>query len=267
MGTLNSPIAEQFMVPVSMDVLVAKKWSDPLKNIGVYKDPDRSSAGETSEDVYSNYMTKKIKNGDMMKVNVALHEINPDILAIIDGGAISVSKEVASVQDRIETFMPGKWGFNKDILLESRNADGSVIKPSDVTALINGQDQKLTENTDYTVGKTSIGDTYLSFKTGGKLNANSPAEVVIKVKYSCTPDANLKKVKHHASGVPAGFVMVIEEKWQHEGKEKGIRFKLEDCQNVKGFHKAISDSDGTTAGYPCEITGKVVGHEFFGFDA
>lgn len=267
MGTLTNPIAEQFMVPVSMDVLVAKKWSDPLKNIGVYKDPDRASAGETSDDTYSNYMTKKIKNGDMMKINVALHEINPDILAIIDGGSLTVSKEVASVQDRIETFLPGKWGFNKDILLESRNADGSVIEPTEVKALIDGQDQTLQKNTDFTVGKTAIGDTYLSFKIGGKLKADSPSEVVIKVKYSCTPDVSLKKIKHHSSGIPTGFVMVIEEKWQHNGKEKGIRFKLEDCQNVKGFHKAISDSDGTTAGYPCEITGRVIGHEFFGFDA
>lgn len=267
MGTLTNPIAEQFMVPVSMDVLVAKKWSDPLKNIGVYKDPDRASAGETSDDTYSNYMTKKIKNGDMMKINVALHEINPDILAIIDGGSLTVSKEVASVQDRVETFLPGKWGFNKDILLESRNADGSVIEPTEVKALIDGQDQTLQKNTDFIVGKTAIGDTYLSFKTGGKLKADAPSEVVIKVKYSCTPDVSLKKIKHHSSGIPAGFVMVIEEKWQHNGKEKGIRFKLEDCQNVKGFHKAISDNDGTTAGYPCDITGRVIGHEFFGFDA
>lgn len=250
-----------------MDVLVAPKWSAPLRNIGVYKDPDRASAGETSEDVYANWQTKKIKNGDMMKINVALHEINPDILAIIDGGAISVSKEVASVQDRTETFLPGRWGFNKDILLESRNADGSVIEPSEVSALIDGQDQVLVKNTDFTVGKTAIGDTYISFKTGGKLKVDAPAEVAIKVKYSCTPDASLKKIKHHASGIPTGFVMVIEEKWMHQGKEKGIRFKLEDCQNVKGFHKAISDSDGTTAGYPCEITGRVIAHEFFGFDA
>lgn len=60
--TLKNPIQEQYMVPVSMSVFVAKKWSDPLRNIGVYKDPDRASAGETSDDVYSNWQTKKIKN-------------------------------------------------------------------------------------------------------------------------------------------------------------------------------------------------------------
>lgn len=265
--TLKNPIQEQYMVPVSMSVFVAKKWSDPLRNIGVYKDPDRASAGETSDDVYSNWQTKKIKNWDMMKVSVSLHEINPDTLAIIDGGAITVNKEISSVTDRIETFMPGQWGFNKDVLLESRNADGSIIEPTEVKALIAGQDQALVKNTDYVVGKTAIGDTYLSFKTWGKLTATAPAEVSVRVKYSCTPDATLKKIKHHSSGIPAGFVMVIEEKWQHQWVEKGIRFKLEDCQNVKGFHKAISDSDGTTAGYPCEITGRVIGHEFFGFGA
>lgn len=101
----------------------------------------------------------------MMKVSVSLHEINPDTLAIIDGGAITVNKEISSVTDRIETFMPGQWGFNKDVLLESRNADGSIIEPTEVKALIAGQDQALVKNTDYVVGKTAIGDTYLSFKT------------------------------------------------------------------------------------------------------
>ena len=134
--SLKNPIAEQYMVPVSMEVFASKKWSDALKNIGVYKDQERSSGGETSEDVYSNWQTKKIKNGDMMKINITLHEINPSILAIIDNGTVTVSKEIASVVDRVETFTPGKWGYSKDILLESRNADGSVIIPTEVKALI-----------------------------------------------------------------------------------------------------------------------------------
>ena len=125
----------------------------------------------------------------------------------------------------------------------------------------------MVKDTDYTVGKTFVGDTYISFKTGGKLTTDTPMEGVITIKYSCTPDASLQKMKHAASAIPTGFVMLLEEKWMHNGKEKGIRFKLEDCQNVKAFHKPISDADNTTAGYPCEITGRVIGHEFFGFDA
>lgn len=265
MATLNQPISAKHMVQSSMDVLIAKKWSNPLRNVGFYKDPDRSSAGETSEDVYANGMLKKIKNGDMMKVSITLHELNPDILAIIDGGSVEVKNEVASVQDRIESFLPSKWGYNNDILLESRNADGSVIEPTEVKAVIDGQDQVLQKETDYTVGKTQLGDTFISLKTGGKLKEDSPATVSIHIKYSCTPDETLVKMKHLASGIPTGFVMVLEEKRTLDGKDRGIRFKLENCQNVKGFHKAIADSDNTTAGYPCEITGRVVAHEFFGF--
>lgn len=250
-----------------MDVLIAQSWSQGLRNVGVYSDPNRSSAGETSEETYSNWQTKKIKNGDMMKVDITLHEINPAILAIIDGGAVKVSKEVAQVTDRIEKFLPGQWGFIKDVLLESRNADGSMITPSEVKALIDGVDTVLVNGTDYEIGKTAIGDTFVKFKQGTKLSADTPAQATISIKYSCTPDATLQKMKHETSGVPLGFVMVLEEKWNYNGKEMGIRFKLEDCKNTKAFHKAINDGDSSSAGYPCEITGRVVGHEFFGFGA
>lgn len=265
--TVKNPIDERYMVRTSMDVLIAQSRSQGLRNVGVYSDPNRSSAGETSEETYSNWQTKKIKNGDMMKVDITLHEINPAILAIIDGGAVKVSKEVAQVTDRIEKFLPGQWGFTKDVLLESRNADGSMITPSEVKALINGVDTALVKGTDYEVGKTAIGDTFVKFKQGAKLSADTPAQATISIKYSCTPDATLQKMKHETSGVPLGFVMVLEEKWNYNGKEMGIRFKLEDCKNTKAFHKAINDGDSSSAGYPCEITGRVVGHEFFGFGA
>ena len=265
--TVKNPIDERYMVRTSMDVLIAQSWSQGLRNVGVYSDPNRSSAGETSEETYSNWQTKKIKNGDMMKVDITLHEINPAILAIIDGGAVKVSKEVAQVTDRIEKFLPGQWGFTKDVLLESRNADGSMITPSEVKALIDGVDTALVKGTDYEIGKTAIGDTFVKFKQGAKLTADTPAQATISIKYSCTPDATLQKMKHETSGVTLGFVMVLEEKWNYNGKEMGIRFKLEDCKNTKAFHKAINDGDSSSAGYPCEITGRVVGHEFFGFGA
>lgn len=265
--TVKNPIDERYMVRTSMDVLIAQSRSQGLRNVGVYSDPNRSSAGETSEETYSNWQTKKIKNGDMMKVDITLHEINPAILAIIDGGAVKVSKEVAQVTDRIEKFLPGQWGFTKDVLLESRNADGSMITPSEVKALIDGVDTALVKGTDYEIGKTAIGDTFVKFKQGAKLSTDTPAQATISIKYSCTPDATLQKMKHETSGVPLGFVMVLEEKWNYNGKEMGIRFKLEDCKNTKAFHKAINDGDSSSAGYPCEITGRVVGHEFFGFGA
>ena len=265
--TVKNPIDERYMVRASMDVLIAQSWSKALKNVGVYSDPNRTSAGETGDETYSNWKTKKIKDGDMMKVDITLHEINPSILAIIDGGSVKVTKEAASVTDRIEKFMPGQWGFNKDVLLESRNADGTVIEPSEVKALINGVDTTLVKGTDYEVGKTAIGDTFVKFKSGTKLAETTPSEATISIKYSCTPDATLQKMKHETSGVPLGFVMVLEEKRTYNGKEMGIRFKLEDCKNTKSFHKAINDGDSTSAGYPCEITGRVVGHEFFGFGA
>lgn len=263
---IKNPMSEKHMVKVSQDVFVAKKWSDPLKNVGVYNNPDRTSAGETTEDKYANWETKLIKKGDTMNIKVDLHEINPAIIDIIEYGAIKVSKEIESIVDRVEEFAPGQWSFTKDILLKSRNADKSVITPTEVKALVNGTWTKLVKDTDYSIGVNIIGDTWVKFIEWGVFTLDSPSVSSISIKYSATPDQTLEKIEHFDSALPIGFVMILEEKWKVNGKECGIRFKLDNCKNVKAFHKPISDGDNTTAGYPCDITGNVIGHEFFWFN-
>lgn len=262
--TIQAPMKKEYMVNASMNVLIAKNWHSPLRNVGVYSDPAREAWGETSDEVYSNWRTKRIKNGDLMNLNVSLHEINPEILAIIDWGAVEYEQEVATVTDRLEKFMVGQWWFDRDVILSSRNADGTAITPT-VKILLWGVETTLTSWTDYNVGVTAIGDTYITFIQGTNLPANAPAEWVINVTYSCTPDATLQKIKHFQAWVPSGFVMVLEEKWTVDWKDVGIRFKLEDCKNVKGFHTPVNDADDLTSWYPCQITGTVIGHEFFGF--
>ncbi len=263
--SLTNPISAKHMVKVSQDVFIAKKRSDALKNVWVYNNPDRAGAWETAEDVYANWKSKKIKNGDMMNVKIDLHEINPSILDIIENGVIRVENEVASVTDRTEEFKPWEWGYNKDVLLSSRNADKSVITPTEVKALINWAWVDLVLNTDYTVWVNMIWDTRVKFIKGWELDENAPSISSITVKYSATPDDTLQKIEHFESAMPTWFVMILEEKREYEGKEVWIRFKLENCQNVKAFHKPISDSDNTTSWYPCDITWKVVWHEYFWF--
>jgi hypothetical protein len=50
------------MIPNSMEVFIAKKWSDNFLQLGFYNDQSLSNAGETSEDVYSNGKLKKTKD-------------------------------------------------------------------------------------------------------------------------------------------------------------------------------------------------------------
>jgi hypothetical protein len=52
--SLKAPLNPGHMIPNSMEVYFAAKWSDNLMHLGFYKDQSLESAGETNEDVYSN---------------------------------------------------------------------------------------------------------------------------------------------------------------------------------------------------------------------
>ena len=71
------------MIPNSMEVYVAKKWSDTLLQIGFYKDQSLAAAGESVEDVYSNGTIKKTRDGDKVTVNFSVHELTVEKLEIL----------------------------------------------------------------------------------------------------------------------------------------------------------------------------------------
>jgi hypothetical protein len=52
--TLKAPIKPGHMVPNSMEIYIAKRWSDNLMQVGFYKDQSLAFGGENSDDVYSN---------------------------------------------------------------------------------------------------------------------------------------------------------------------------------------------------------------------
>jgi hypothetical protein len=78
--SLNAPLNPGHMIPNSMEVYIAKKWSDNLLQLGFYKDQSLAAAGESVDDVYSNGIIKKIKNGNKMTVNITTHELTVDKL-------------------------------------------------------------------------------------------------------------------------------------------------------------------------------------------
>ena len=59
-------------------------------------------------------------------------------------------------------------------MLKYSNADDSAIEPTSVTALIDGTEVTLVEDTDYSVGVDLFGSTYIKLISGSKLDANSP---------------------------------------------------------------------------------------------
>ena len=122
------------MVPNSMEVYIAKKWSDPLLHLGFYKDQSLAAAGESVEDVYSNGTIKKTRDGDKVTVNITAHELTVDKLEILQYGLVKLNP--GTVTGEVEKFNPGDWSFDKDIMLKYSNADDSAIAPTSVTALI-----------------------------------------------------------------------------------------------------------------------------------
>lgn len=260
--TLKAPINAGHMVPNAMEIFIAKRWSDPLMQVGYYKDQDLATAGETSDDVYSNGSLKKIKDWNKVKVSFSLHELTNEKLEILQLGLISM--KAGTVVGEVENFMPGSWSFDKDILLKYSNQDGTPADVTKVEALINGVVKPLTKGTDYEVIVTSLGATAIKLKKGTLLTDTAPVNVKLTVTYSATAN-DVKVVEHKANSLAKGFVMVLVNEFEYDGKKKSIKLYVEDCQASKALMKQIADNDGTTAWIPVEITGTIVKQDNLGF--
>ena len=260
--TLKAPLNPWHMIPNSMEVYIAKKWSDNFLQLGFYKDQSLANAGETTEDVYSNWKIKKMKDGDKITVNITAHELTVEKLAILQSWLVEV--HAWTVTAEVERRNPGDWSFDKDIILKYSNADWTAIDPTSVTALIEGTEQTLVEDTDYEVWATMFWATYIKLltgETGGKLDATSPNSVRISITYSSV-NANAKVMDHKANALAAPFVMVLKNEYVYNGETKRITTYLDNCQASKATLQQIADDDDTTVGFPVEITGTVIKQDF-----
>lgn len=260
--SLNAPLNPGHMIPNSMEVYFAAKWSDPLMHLGFYKDPELASAGETNEDVYANWTLKKTKDWNKITVNFTAHELTVEKLAILQAGLVEV--HAWTVTAEVERSNPGDWSFEKDILLKYSNANGTAISPTSVTALIGWVETELTADTDYQVGVTQMGATYIKLIQGTKLTANAPANVRITVTYSAT-NAWAKVMDHKANSIAKPFVMVLVNEFEYDGEKKTIKTYVDNCLADKAMLQQIADSDNTTVGFPLTITGTIKSQEFVGF--
>lgn len=260
--TLKAPLNPWHMIPNSMEVFIAKKWSDNFLQLWFYKDQSLANAGETVEDVYSNGTLKKTRDWDKITVNITAHELTVEKLAILQSGLVEV--HAWSVTAEVETRNPGEWSFDKDIILQYSNADWTAISPTSVTAFINGTETSLTASTDYTVWATMFGATYIKLltgETGGKLTSDAPNTVRITVTYSST-NTTAKVMDHKSNALAAPFVMVLKNEYEYNGETKRITTYLDNCLASKATLQQIADNDDTTVGFPVEITGVVIKQDF-----
>jgi len=263
--TLRAPLNPGHMVPNSMEVYIGKRRGGNLMQLGFYKDQDMQGAGESVEDVYSNGTLKKTKDGNKITLNLSVHELTTEKIEILQSGLVEVMP--GTVAGEVERIAPWDWSYDRDILLKFSNGDDSAVTPTSVSALIDGVETALVEDTDYTVqvnmfGATSI--TMLHGETGGKLDENSPYNSRITVTYSTTSDS-VQVMDHKANAIATPFVMVLVNEFEYNGEKKYIRTFLDNCQASKATIQQIADSDNTTAGMPVEITGFVIKQDFKGF--
>lgn len=267
--TIKAPINPGHMVPNSMEVYIAKKWSDPLLQLGLYKDQSLAAAGESVDDVYSNGTIKKTKDWDKVTVSITAHELTVEKLEILQYWLVSLNP--GTVTGEVEEYLPGTWAFDKDIMLKYSNADNTAVTVSSVKALIDWVEETLVADTDYTVWVNMFGSTYIkllekdSTHATRKLDVAAPVEVKLTITYSAT-NAEWKVMEHKANAIAKPFVMVLVNEFEYDGEKKYIRTWLDNCQASKATLQQIADSDNTTVGFPVEITGNVLKQEWKGFN-
>ena len=263
--TLKAPLNPWHMIPNSMEVFIANKWSDNFLQLWFYKDQSLANAWETVEDVYSNGTIKKMRDWDKITVNITAHELTVEKLAILQSGLVEV--HAWSVTAEAEVVNPWDWNYDKDVILKYSNADWTAISPTSITALINGTETSLTAETDYEVWATMFGATYIkllckdSEHTSRKLDVDSPNSVRLTVTYSST-NTTAKLMDHKSNALAAPFVMVLKNEYVYNGETKKITTYLDNCLASKATLQQIADNDDTTVWFPVEITGTVIKQDF-----
>jgi len=261
--TLKAPIKPGHMVPNSMEIYIAKRWSDNLMQVGFYKDQSLAFGGENSDDVYSNWTLKKIRDWNKMTVSFSAHELTNEKLEVLQ---LWLTEYTAwTVASEVQVANPGEWSFTKDILLKYSNQDWTPCTIASVKALIDWTETTLVADTDYTVSATSTGSTAIKLlQTNATLTETAPASVKITITYSSTA-ADIVNVSHGENVVAEPFVMVLVNTFKYWNSTKSIKTYLENCYANKAVEAPIADSDNTTMWFPVEITGSIAKQEKIGF--
>ena len=263
--TLSKPLNAWHMVPNSAEFYIAKDWWDTPLQLGFYKDQSMAAAWESTDDIYSNGVLKKTKDWNKVTVNVSVHELTTEKLAILQSGLVEL--HAGTVSGEVETLMPWTWELDTWILLKYSNADWTAVTVSSIKSLEDWTEVTLVADADYTVWVNAFGASFIKLKVASsspKLSEDSPAKAKITITYSAT-NADAQLMDHKANAIAEPFVMIIVNEFEYEGEKKYIKTYLENCQASKAMLEQIADDDNTTVGFPVEITGIIKKQDFIGF--
>ena len=267
MATLNKPVSAKTILSGGYQIYVASRFSDTETRVGVFKDDEISFGGDNVTTDYNNYRAQKIKNGDLMNVKFTLAEQRPDVMAIINNGTVTKTSVPNSLETgRVDTFLPGEWGFDSDVLMTRYNADGTPVVITAITVTKAGTATDLVEDDDYTLTTNFLGMSILHFHTGSVLVDADADTATIRITYNALPPA-YDLLTHESSGVAVPFVAyLVRNGVDQDGATMSVRTILDDVTNKKGFTNFAGDNSDNTAGLACEFSGRVQSQQWINFD-
>ena len=266
MSTINKPVSPKTILSGGYEIYIASRFAETETRVGVFGDDEISFGGSNSSQEYTNYRADTIINGDLLELSFSLAEQRPEVMEILNAGTVARSIVPNSLEiGRVDTFGPGEWGFEADVLTTRYNADGTTVTISSATVLKDGSTTTLVDGVDYVASANFLGMTVIKLLTGSVLTDGDEDVATISVTYDVTPPAH-QSVQHARSGVAIPFVAYLIRKGVDQaGAEMKMITVLDDVTNEKSFLNYAGDNTEGAASLACVLKGRVHDQQFINF--
>lgn len=270
MATLQKPVKPKTMISGWFLVYMWLEWTS-FKNIWVLKDHEISFGGETVDDIYTNYKTKKTTNADQVNFSFSLNEQRPEIIEILRNWLSTRTSYDGSttVANQIDTVIAWSLVFGEGIRLSVSNWDKSAVTINSIT--INSK--TLVVDEDYTITTNEFGRSIVTIidpATGGYAGQldNGDLDYSLVIDYQVTPEAS-SSFTTETSGFSSGIkTMLVRSGKDNAGAEMRMELEIDNCSVDMSYTGLIGDSDPSTASYQVNVSGYVApgGERFINFD-
>jgi len=258
MASLNRPVRSDTIISGGYEVYIRsvtarESWS----RVGVFRDGEITFGGTTSEDIYTNWYTKKIVGGDQINFAFSLHEQRPEIIEVINGGGSirTVSDGVTPFAGELYELQVDEWSLDEYVAIPLANGDGTPVTINTVTGTTDGALTfgTLTPGTDYDLTQDALTKaTLVRFKTGGAITTENQT---LTIDYDVTP-AKGDFFTEQSSYTPVPFECLV--RWvgikSSDGSKMYYNVLLENVTNDKNYPGLIGDRDESTVGLPCAFS-------------
>lgn len=262
--SLNTPVNAKNMLTWGFEIYVGLKPTSMVR-LWVFKDVDTSFGGETTEDIYTNYKTKKVKNGDQYNINLSVHEITPQTMAIIFNGMVDYIKNSGTTASVTDSKTVGEWSYDDPVRLSKFNSNLSAVT---ITSVKVGA-KVLVVAKDYKIVTNGFGRSFIEVinpSTTGYTGQLTAADLnqVLEIVFEAVSTS--EEMLYKSSGLATGFHMMINWEGTHNNTKLSYQVELRDCKADQAFVNLIGDSDDGTAALPLTVAGTIVSmtYEWFG---